>query len=433
MNRDYQLLMQTLKKLLSIGIQPGMFYRERRKISVINIAGIIGGFSSMIFMLKNYNNGLNDLAVLNGITMLAGFSVLYFNFKHYYTYPAVIVGLIYSLSCATSAMMYNNNMEFYLLLFMGIYFILLNDFLTLFLFSAVNAVLFLFVFSNPHYLSAYPAVSELHRFIVLLNGILLFLFFLYYFKKQALNHQQQIEEQNKKLVLMNRNKEKLFAILAHDIRGPINSAGAAFAMVQNKMISKEEFEEISLKLNQQISNVRENVDTLLMWSQSQLNGIKVIKANISMKPLVIKLLSSFEILLESKDLKIDTRDLYDLTAYADEDHLEIILRNLLSNAIKFSFPKGTIMISSAQKDNYAEISIQDFGIGISQENASIILQSHSFYSSYGTLNEKGTGLGLKFCSEFAEKNGGRIYLKSKEGEGSCFTLRVPLADHSINY
>ena len=423
--------MQTLKKITSIGVQPGMFYRERRKISVINIAGVIGGFSSMIFMLKNYNNGLNDLAVLNGITMLAGFSVLYFNFKHYYTYPAVIVGLIYSLSCATSAMMYNNNMEFYLLLFMGIYFILLNDFLTLFLFSLVNAVLFLFIYSNPHYLSAYPAVSELHRFIVLLNGILLFLFFLYYFKKQTLNHQHQIEAQNKKLVLLNRNKEKLFAILAHDIRGPINSAAAAFAMVQNKMISKEEFEEISLKLNQQISNVRENVDTLLMWSQSQLNGVKVTKANISLKPVVIKLLSSLEILLESKDLTMDTSDLHDLKIYADEDHLEIILRNLLSNAIKFSFPKGTIVISSEQKDNFAEISIQDFGIGISSENASIILQSHSFYSSYGTLNEKGTGLGLKFCSEFAEKNGGRIYLKSTEGEGSRFTLRVPLSERDI--
>ncbi|RYD71417.1 MAG: HAMP domain-containing histidine kinase [Sphingobacteriales bacterium] len=423
--------MQKLKKLLSIGIQPGMFYRERRKISVINIAGLIGGFSSMIFMVKNYDNGLIDLAVLNGVTMLAGFSVLYFNFKHYYTYPVVIVGLIYSLSCATSAMMYNNNMEFYLLLFMGIYFVLLNDYLTLILFSLVNAVLFLFVFSNPHYLSAYPAVSELHRFIVLLNGILLFLFFLYYFKKQTLNHQQQIEEQNKKLVLLNKNKEKLFAILAHDIRGPINSAGAAFAMVQNKMISKEEFEEISLKLNQQISNVRENVDTLLMWSQSQLNGIKVTKTTVSLKPLVLKLITSFEILLESKELTMVTTDLPDLKIYADEDHIEIILRNLLSNAIKFSFPKGNIMISAAPKDNCAEISIQDFGTGISSENAAIILQSHSFYSSYGTLNEKGTGLGLKFCSEFAEKNGGRIYLKSKEGEGSCFTLRVPLSESAI--
>ena len=202
-----------------IGVQPKMSFWEKRKVTVINLAGFLGGTSSILFLFNNVFSGLYTLAIINLFTLLGGYSILYFNHRKIYKYPPIVIGSIYSISCSASALLYDNNMEFYLLIFIGVYFTLLEDIKTIILLSLLNASLFLFIQLNPHYLHVLPPVSGLHRFVVLFNGIVLFLFFLYLFKRQTSGYQNKIERQNKELNLLNLNKEKLFAIIAHDIRG----------------------------------------------------------------------------------------------------------------------------------------------------------------------------------------------------------------------
>ncbi len=403
-----------------------MEYRTRRKVLVINIAGVMGGVSSILFAYINYRHGLFTLMYINMITFIAGFALPIFHSRGYYSYPQLVVGLIYSISCAVSAMMYNNNMEFYLLLFMGVYFALVDDYRVLVPFSLINISLFLFIHTHPNYISGYSQVSGLHRFVVLLNGVLLFLFFLYYMKRLTLNYQYQIEKQNEALTVLNDNKEKLFAIMSHDIRGPITSAGTVLQMLNEKLLSREEFEEMSIKLSEQMDNVRQNIDTLLIWSQSQLNGITVIPRTINLKEVMKKVIEGIEVALLSKSivLRISGNDNFEV--YSDPNHLELVLRNLISNAIKFSYADSQIELKVNKRFGVAELSIKDQGIGLSAERQMQIFDNQGFFSSYGTNNEKGTGLGLKLCREFVEKNGGRIWVESKVGEGSAFSFTIPL-------
>lgn len=417
--------MKWLRRLFSTGIRPEMAYRERRKITIINFAGILGGCSSLVFLISNLYAGFGTLMLLNVITLLSGFSILYFHKRGFYTYPPIVTGFLYSICCATSALLYDNNMEFYLLIFIGVYFMLMDNFKVSIPFSILNTLLFLFIYHNPHLFPDFPSVSSTHRFVVLFNGMVLFLFFLYYFKKQNLSYQRRIEKQNRELNLLNLNKEKLFAIIAHDIRSPIASTGNALQMLKQDIFTPEEFAELSSKLADQVNNVQENIDTILLWSQSQLNGIDVKPRTIDLLPIISRVLAGAEIAMAAKSIKADLTGIIHTTATVDPNHLQLILRNLLSNAIKFSYEGSSIKIHAVREENTTQITVQDFGTGIAPENLKLIFADHSFYSSQGTRKEKGTGLGLKLCKEFAEKNHGKIWVESLPGSGSSFTLSLP--------
>lgn len=244
-------------------------------------------------------------------------------------------------------------------------------------------------------------------------------------KKSAITRALDIEMKNIQLELVNGEKNKLFSIVAHDLRAPLASIQSYLELLTAYPLSEAEKREIELKLLSLTKNTSNMMSNLLSWSKSQLEGVQV-----NIKPL--NLLNTLRDILQvsasiAYDKNLVLKQDIDQGIYimADADMLVMVVRNLINNAIKFT-PSGGHIVVSARLDEDCLIAVTDSGIGIAEED-----QKHVFSlkakSTFGTNNEKGVGLGLLLCKEFIELQHGRINFTSKLGEGTTFTLTVPVA------
>ena len=234
----------------------------------------------------------------------------------------------------------------------------------------------------------------------------------------------------------NAMKDKFFSILAHDLRSPLATAiGFSDLLLEryDTFGAKKNKEYIGI-INQCTNSIFALLDNLLTWSRSQ-------RGLIGFSPEKLNLCSfvnnSIELLKESannKNISLQLNIQDNLFVKADKNMLATVLRNLISNAIKFTGTGGNVEISAyiqpLKSGKQVMVSIKDDGIGISEEDLVNLFQIDKNYSTVGTENEKGTGLGLVLCKEFVEKNGGNIYAESKEGKGSEFKFTLKTYEKS---
>lgn len=233
---------------------------------------------------------------------------------------------------------------------------------------------------------------------------------------------QQKEELEETLLL----KDKVFSIVSHDLRSPIASLNAVLPMLDPDTLDKESYHELKDKLSQQVQNLHYVLDNLLIWSRSRMKGISgnessrfVLKnqADIS-----VKLLKA---LAQQKEINIINQINGNLFYSADSQHFDIIIRNLILNAIKFTPEKGMIQLNSEVTDSHIHISVSDNGVGMTQEQVNRLFQLKTHFTTPGTQKEKGTGLGLLICAEYAAANNWNIQVKSEPGKGSQFSIILP--------
>lgn len=236
-----------------------------------------------------------------------------------------------------------------------------------------------------------------------------------------------IEKQKTELELLNKTKDKLFSIIAHDLRNPFNIILGFTELMYNRIGNWDEkkITETIGMINASARRIYNLLENLLAWANSQ-------NANFTFKPVVFKLLplaedslDLFSTLLVSKNLLAECTIDKDLEIKADVEMLRTIFRNLISNAIKFSRYNGMIKISASRLNNSIVIEVVDNGVGIPEDRAEILF-SNTFETTVGTDNEKGTGLGLYICHEFMEKHKGKIYYKSTCDVGTTFFLEFPV-------
>lgn len=414
-------------RILYTGVTSSMSFSDRRKTIIINASGVLGGTSSFIMLFSNLYNHLYVLAILNVVTWIAGYAAIFLNTTRYRKTAPVAIGFIYSLAAAVSAVLYHNNVEYFLPLYVGVYFIVLDNIRTILLFSFFNIAMFLTISFNVIEVNHFEPVSETHRQLVIVNITALFLFFLYYFKKISQGYRIQMEKQNQELFVLNKNKERLFSILAHDIKSPVSSMLSAMKLLQEGILSHADLEILTATLYRQVSALHDNLCTILNWSKSQLQGMSVNPVPVELKPALHQALSLLQPQIEEKKLVIDDTGCSNETVWIDPDHLQLILRNLISNAVKFSYSAGRILIYTSVSPGSINLTIEDKGKGISETQAATLFDDFTFTTTYGTANEKGTGLGLKLCKEFILKNGGAISYAGREGEGAAFTVTIPQA------
>lgn len=224
----------------------------------------------------------------------------------------------------------------------------------------------------------------------------------------------------------NQIKDKVFSIIAHDLRAPIKSLSTVLAWVAEDDLTYEE-------LKKSLSNISKNVDTLnltlenlLQWSRSQLNGVKSEPELIDIRRPIQEMMDLFKIQLGEKSLVLKYDNSQRHAVFIDKHHLNLLFRNLLSNAIKFSHAGSAIEIVAKDiSNNQTLIEIIDSGIGMNQEALDKVFSSTDHYSTYGTKNERGTGLGLLLCKEYIENGGGKIWIESKEGKGTKISFVLP--------
>lgn len=243
---------------------------------------------------------------------------------------------------------------------------------------------------------------------------------------QKLKHQKKDLEQRKlQLQVSNETKNKLFSIIAHDLRGPIGALESALQMLNSGDMERSEFMAFVPKLKNDVNNISFTLNNLLSWGQSQMKMSTTTPSNVVLSNLVQHNIELLNEPISSKMINVENLIHYDTCIRADENQLGIVLRNLLSNAIKFTPNYGNITFGAIEKENYVEVYIKDTGQGIAPDIQERILQDNSNYTTYGTNNEKGTGLGLSLCKEMVINNGGTLWVQSEIDKGSTFYFTVP--------
>jgi signal transduction histidine kinase len=255
------------------------------------------------------------------------------------------------------------------------------------------------------------------------------------FDKNAKIEQQKeaMEHQAVQLLLNNQQKDKLFSIIAHDLRGPLNSLKGLLDLLKENRLPESEIRDMIDELRRNVDFSSELVGNLLFWASSQLNGIVVNPICLPMRPLVEGILHLYRKLAGEKHVLLKNDLDPGLMAYADKDMIQVVLRNLVSNSIKFCRPGDTITISARHTGRSVEICVADTGVGIKNDILEKIRRKESI-TTYGTAKEKGTGLGILLCREFTEANGGGFRIDSEWGKGSCFYFTIPAdaSSSSIN-
>jgi len=224
---------------------------------------------------------------------------------------------------------------------------------------------------------------------------------------------------------LNSTKDKLFSIIGHDLRSPLNSLRGMMDLLNKSILTQDEFVSFSKKIKTNVDYVYTDLDNLLSWAQSQQNGLKSSIEELGLYDVIIE---KVDLLAESSSVKAITIHVEidrDLRVRADKNQLGLIIRNLVSNAIKFSQEGGVVIIGAIKKKDQVEVAITDNGVGIAAADIEKLFRAGVNFSKPGTKNEKGIGLGLLLVKEFVELNNGTIHVTSKLGEGSTFTFSLP--------
>ncbi len=244
---------------------------------------------------------------------------------------------------------------------------------------------------------------------------------------------ENLKTANELLSEANAAKDRLFSVIAHDLRGPI---GSLWQTVEIMTESPAELErdlqaELLKSLSLSVKGVHYLLENLLYWAGSQSGHIPFHPGPVRLSDIIVPNISLSESMARSKNIRLSSRIVPDnggqeILVWADREMMEIVVRNLLSNALKFTHDFGEVSVSAVRKDNEAEISVTDTGLGIRSENIGKLFSLHEHFSTRGTRSEKGSGLGLLLCRDFTEKNRGRIWVESTEGKGSVFRFTLPL-------
>jgi len=246
--------------------------------------------------------------------------------------------------------------------------------------------------------------------------------------KVLVAHKHEIEEKSREMEGLLSMKDKFLSIISHDLRSPINSLLGTIEMLNKGHLSAEESKTLMGSLKSRLNNTRKLLDNLLDWALVQMDEINIKAKELDLYEMVQENIEFFHETNEKHIIffnKVNRQTM----VLADPNMLELILRNLIVNSIKFTQEGGFIEIETAPSDNkgFITVCIGDNGIGMTEDQAAKLFDSSQLYSTPGTRNEQGTGLGLKLCKEFVERMGGSIWVESAKDEGSIFkfTLKIP--------
>ncbi|WP_111708675.1 sensor histidine kinase [Lutibacter citreus] len=240
--------------------------------------------------------------------------------------------------------------------------------------------------------------------------------------------EEELKESEKKLKELNATKDKLFSIIAHDLRSPFNTIlGLSNLLANNTQnYDSEKVEKFSSYINSAALNTLTLLDNLLNWAKSQTGQIMFNPVKLNLQPLITHIIEVLNPAAELKNITLKHFQSNGLEVFADQYMLKIIIRNLITNAIKFTNSEGCIEVSALEKNNFIEITVSDNGIGMNKETLNKLFEFQSNETTVGTANEKGSGLGLILCKEFIENQGGKIWVESELGKGSNFKFTLPL-------
>jgi signal transduction histidine kinase len=249
---------------------------------------------------------------------------------------------------------------------------------------------------------------------------------------------EEIQRQKNEFAELNGLKTKLFSVIAHDLKTPIYALRSLFTQIEKQNIPAEEVKAFVPQVVADLNYTVGLMENLLQWAKTQMESHTVQRKAVNVQQLIKDVLQLLDSQATAKNIYLEQHPHEAVHVLADKEMISLVLRNLISNAIKFTPENGRVTVGVNDCDSFIEVYVEDTGIGISSE-AQKQINANNYYTTKGTLNETGTGLGLMLCKDFLNRNGGQLFIESEAGKGSIisFTLPAPheattLKTHSLN-
>ncbi|MGZ3838099.1 MAG: sensor histidine kinase [Flavisolibacter sp.] len=447
-----------LQRIKVFGLATDMNEYEKKKLAIfnqLNFFQLITGLLIPLLGLLHKDNVPFKAWLTACLPACTSIAVLYLNFSRRYQAALLAYFIAYPFfSCIVYLNGMNAGIELHFILY-GI--------LSVFFLQDIGYMLFMVAFSMTSYFILSVVLKDFiyevkveNKLIYMLNQALaiLFIFYgLYLIKKENTEYQfrlvaknralhkknmeikeqkqviadkaRMLKTQKKELTELNSLKNRLFSVISHDLKSPMYAMRTLF---QNMYTYNLPAEEIKMMVPDVVNDLNYTIslmENLLQWSKSQMQENAVRAQELDLKKMIDEVMKLLRLQAEAKQVRMESTVEGPVHVYADKDMINLVLRNLVSNAIKFTPPNGHINIGVNQLSYFAEIYIQDTGLGISEEALAKISESN-FFTTRGTASESGTGLGLMLCKEFLAKNGGQMHIESRLGHGSIFSFTLPL-------
>ncbi|MDL2222064.1 hybrid sensor histidine kinase/response regulator [Parabacteroides sp. OttesenSCG-928-N08] len=225
------------------------------------------------------------------------------------------------------------------------------------------------------------------------------------------------------------SRDTLYSVIAHDLRSPLGSLkmmiNAILLMVDRKALGEEVFEMLQM-INKTSEEIFLLLDNLLKWAKNRLNRQQIYKQQTDLNGIIASTAEIYIPMAKQKGVTIITSDISSkLIGTVDIEMLKTVMRNLISNALKYSFDGGSITIRTRIDGDFIVVSVKDTGTGIKVEDQNKLLKQNTHFTTYGTSNEKGSGLGLMLCKDFVELHDGKLWFESEgEGKGTTFLFNM---------
>lgn len=240
--------------------------------------------------------------------------------------------------------------------------------------------------------------------------------------------EEKIKEYTEQLKDLNSTKDRLFSVIAHDLKSPFTSllGSASFLAQENSKLGGEEINILAGSIYKSATNIYNFLENLLQWARTQLNIVQFNPQKLYLHDITKQIIDLYSENISKKCIKIVDETDSGHFAFADYQMTSMVLRNIISNAIKFTNLNGKIVLQSSADEKFLKVCVTDNGVGIPQDIINKLFKVDEYISTLGTNKEKGTGLGLILCKEFVEKNGGQIFVESEQGAGTTFSFTLPL-------
>ncbi len=435
-----------LKSLLNFGVIPLMSVTEQRKVRLLNFLCLLLILVQPFVVLSYAIQGNILGEATSVIDIFAAMLALYLQSKQKFHLARVAIFAYYPLSLFVQITLLQSPeiQLFWGTVLIVIFFLFDESFWRkiLFIYVGLLAIMSYYYLSydlqTPFTWEKFVS-SVLNILVVVITLLIATYQMLSFFEKNTMYFQRLTEEKNQEILQqneeilqqseylneMNRLKDRLFSVIAHDLRNPVAALRNTIDILDPQILSSGELEFIKAELIQQFGSVDFTLNNLLTWARGQIKGEILLPEVINVHEIVEGSIEDFTGFSSSKNIAIINDVPKHTQVYADLNHLRFLLRNLLNNAIKFSQKQGVITIFAYEDERFTVIAVKDKGVGISPEKQSYLFDIYSNFTTEGTQGEKGTGLGLILCKEFVEKNGGKIWVESKVGKGSSFYFTLP--------
>lgn len=243
--------------------------------------------------------------------------------------------------------------------------------------------------------------------------------------------EESLQKNKAYLTQLNNTKDKFFTLIAHDLKSPFNSILGFSNLIAEDLKNKDysDIENYAQIIQEASLKTLELLSNLFEWAKSQTNKLTLNLEVLDLKELINNTVALAKYAAQQKSISITVNIATKTPIYTDKTIIETIIRNLVSNAIKYTYKNGKIVITAYKNQNEHIITVTDNGVGIKNENLNKLFKISESISTCGTQNERGTGLGLIICKEFVEKLNGKIQVTSESGNGSTFTITLPIRNY----